>query len=199
MFAEWTAAGMARVLEPACALGRMAWVLSNHDFTRLASRVGGENVRLAATLQLTLPGTAFVYQGDELGLQDGPGVDPPLDRAGRDRARHPMQWEPEPRAGFTTGQPWLPAVDPQEKSVRAQLGRPDSVLELYRDLIRLRRTLGSGFELLDADAEVLAFRRGDHKVSLNFGDAARPLPAGEVVWATGAVDVLSPRGAVVTR
>jgi hypothetical protein len=54
-------------------------------------------------------------------------------------------------------------------------------------------------EVRHAYTDVLAFRRGDHNVFLNFGDAARPLPAGEVVWATGAGDVLSPREAVVTR
>ena len=50
-------------------------------------------VRAAALLLLTLPGCAFVYQGEEIGMVDGPGGDPPLDRFGRDRFRHPMQWE----------------------------------------------------------------------------------------------------------
>src|SRR5207247_9330952 len=60
-----------------------AWVMSNHDFGRLATRFGEENARAAALLLLTLPGAAFVYQGDELGQKEGPGADPPYDRAGR--------------------------------------------------------------------------------------------------------------------
>ena len=60
-------------IEPAAELRRVAWVMSNHDFDRLATRVGPENLRAAAVLLLTLPGVAFVYQGDELGLANGPG------------------------------------------------------------------------------------------------------------------------------
>src|SRR4030095_3375021 len=53
-----------------------AWVMSNHDFGRLPSRFGEANVRAAALLLLTLPGAAFVYQGDELRQAEGPGADP---------------------------------------------------------------------------------------------------------------------------
>ena len=67
-------------------------------------------------LLLTLPGAAFVYQGDEIGLADGPGHDPPFDRAGRDGARHPMQWDPGPAAGFTTASRGWP-VDPFDRNV----------------------------------------------------------------------------------
>jgi alpha-glucosidase len=199
MHADWRAECFAEVLGPAWALGCMAWVLSNHDFTRLASRVGDENVKLAAALQLTLPGTAFVYQGDELGLHDGPGADPPFDRAGRDRARHPMQWDSTPGAGFSTGQAWLPPVDPERRSVSGQLGDSSSVLESYRELIRLRRSFGPGFELLGGSGDVLAFRRGRHEVRLNFGEAEQPLPAGDVLWASEPGDSLAPHGAVVAR
>jgi alpha-glucosidase len=105
-------------------------------------------MRDAATLLLTLPGTAFVYQGDELGMIDGPGADPPFDRAGRDAFRHPMQWDASPTGGFTTGTPWLPLVDPELRSVEAQRGCPDSILEHYRRLIadrpRMRRGLNLG-------------------------------------------------------
>src|SRR3954463_15755136 len=116
-----------------------AWVLSNHDFPRLPNRYGAENVRAAALLLLPLPGPAFVYQGDEIGMADGPGADPPYDRAGRDGARHPMQWDPTENGGFTTGRPWLPAVDPAERNVEAQRDDPGSLLTLYRDLVALRR------------------------------------------------------------
>jgi alpha-glucosidase len=122
-------------------------VLSNHDFPRLASRLGPEHVRDAATLLLTLPGTAFVYQGDEIGLPDGPGADPPFDRAGRDAFRHPMQWDASPNGGFTTGTPWLPAIDPREHKVEAQRGDPGSLLEHYRRLIADRPHMRRGLNL----------------------------------------------------
>ena len=71
------------------------------------------NVRAAALLALTLPGAVFVYQGDEIGMADGPGGDPPRDRAGRDAHRHPMLWDATaPHGGFTAAdaEPWLPAI-----------------------------------------------------------------------------------------
>jgi alpha-glucosidase len=140
LFAPWEPERLRAAVEPALALERVAWVLSNHDFPRLASRLGPEHAREAATLLLKLPGTAFVYQGDELGLPNGPGADPPFDRAGRDAFRHPMQWDSSPAGGFTTGTPWLPPVDPAERNVEAQRGDPDSLLEHYRRLIAERRT-----------------------------------------------------------
>jgi alpha-glucosidase len=139
LFAPWNAEALRAAIEPAEALGRVAWVLSNHDFGRLASRVGEENVREAAELLLTLPGAAFIYEGDEIGLRNGPGHDPPYDRAGRDRFRHPMQWDASPSGGFTTGDPWLSPIDPRERNVEAQHDDPDSLLNYYRRLIRDRR------------------------------------------------------------
>jgi alpha-glucosidase len=201
MFADWSAEAMAELLAPACDLGRIAWVLSNHDFTRLASRVGDENARLAAALLLTLPGTAFVYQGDEIGLHDAPPGERQYDRAGRDRARHAMQWEPEPAGGFTAGDAWLPAVDPLERNVADQRRDSSSLLNLYRRLIALRRSLRDGFELLDAGPDVLAYRRGDHVVQLNFGGEERAACAhGQVVLATTETGgALPPHSGVVVR
>jgi alpha-glucosidase len=125
-------------IDAAVALGTgTAWVLSNHDFPRVATRWGREHVREAAELLLTLPGTAFVYQGEEIGMADGPGATPPIDRAGRDGARHPMQWDAG--GGFTSGTPWLPMVDPVERNVADQRDDPDSLLNLYRELIADRR------------------------------------------------------------
>ena len=108
---------------------RAAWVLSNHDFPRLPDRFGRENVRAAAMLLLTLPGMAFVYQGEEIGQGDGPpgpvADARQFDRAGRDRFRHPLQWTADPRtAGFTNGDPWLPPVDPAERNVAGQEAEP---------------------------------------------------------------------------
>jgi alpha-glucosidase len=147
LFSPWEESRLRAAIEPALELGRVAWVLSNHDFPRLASRLGPEHVRDAATLLLTLPGTAFVYQGDEIGLPDGPGADPPFDRAGRDAFRHPMQWDASPNGGFTTGTPWLPAIDPREHNVEAQRGDPGSLLEHYRRLIADRPHMRRGLNL----------------------------------------------------
>jgi alpha-glucosidase len=147
LFAPWEEAPLRAAIEPALELGRVAWVLSNHDFPRLASRVGPAHARDAAELLLMLPGTAFVYQGDEIGLTDGPGADPPFDRAGRDVYRHPMQWDASPAGGFTTGTPWLTPVDPGERNVETQRGDPGSLLEHYRRLIAERRHAERGVNL----------------------------------------------------
>jgi len=187
-FAPWDAAALRAVIEPAAELGRVAWVLSNHDAPRLVSRLGEENARAAALLLLTLPGAAFVYQGDEIGLGNGPSADPPADRAGRDSYRNPMQWDSG--GGFTTGTPWLSLADPKERNVDGQRGDPGSLLELYRRLIEVRRGLGHGIRLLEADPGVLAFERGDHVIAVNTTGEPREAPPGRVVLATHAGDGL---------
>ena len=181
LHAGWDPARVRAAIEGAGAGGKPAWVLSNHDFPRLPDRVGRENLRAAALLLLTLPGPVFVFQGDEIGMGNGPGGDPPQDRYGRDAFRHPMQWEPGPAAGFTTGTPWLPLVDPEARSVAAQEGDPGSLLSLYRELIALRRRLPvGGLEFRDDVAPgVLAYRRGAYEVVINFTGEALPAPEGE--------------------
>jgi alpha-glucosidase len=197
LFSPWEADALRTAIGPAAKLQRVAWVLSNHDFGRLASRVGPENVRAAAVLLLTLPGAAFVYQGDEIGLPDGPGHEPPYDRAGRDRLRHPMQWDRD--GGFTSGEPWLPLIDPGERNVEAQRGDPGSLLELYRRLISLRRELGDGFALLDAEPGVVAYDRGGHTVAINTTAEPREAPAGDVVLATHGGRGLPPHAGLIVR
>jgi glycosidase len=181
-------------------------VLSNHDFARLPDRYGAENVRAAALLVLTLPGTAFVYQGDEIGQPNGPAGDPPRDRAGRDPYRNPMQWDPTPSGGFTDGaRPWLPLTDPEERNVAGQRDDPGSLLTLYRELIALRKRLDPhAFELVpDVDPDVLAYRRGDHLVAINLSADERPAPfGGEPLLATakGArAGVLPPHSGAITQ
>jgi alpha-glucosidase len=113
-----------------------------------------------------------------------------------------MRWDDDaPHGGFTSGEPWLPAIEVAGGGVAAQTRDPDSVLALYRDLIALRRTLGDGLEFLDeADDGVLAYRRGpDHVVALNVADEPRrsPAAAGVVVRSTHAARM--PAGAPVAR
>ncbi|MEA2193897.1 MAG: alpha-glucosidase [Solirubrobacteraceae bacterium] len=196
LHAPWKARAFRAAIEaalcPAGAAGRVAWVLSNHDFPRLPDRYGSRNTRAAALLALTLPGAVFVYQGDEIGMADGPGGDPPRDRAGRDAHRHPMRWDDAaPHGGFTSAaaRPWLPSIAVAGGGVAQQGREPDSVLRLYRDLIAARRALSGGLTFLDDVADgVLAFRRGDeHVIALNMSDEPRPAPAaGAVVRATHA-------------
>jgi len=177
LHADWDAATLHAAIEASTRVsGRAAWVMSNHDFGRLPTRFGAENARAAAVLLLTLPGPAFLYQGDEIGQRDGPPGEARFDRAGRDGFRHPMQWEPGPGGGFTTGEPWLPVIDPDAHNVRDQRDDPGSMLTLVRDLIALRRQLSSEFTLLDAEPGVLAFRRGEHVVAINTTGERLPAP-----------------------
>jgi glycosidase len=184
LHSPWEAEALRAAIEATTSVPRAAWVLSNHDFGRLATRFGDENARAAAMLLLTLPGPAFLYQGDEIGQAEGP-PGTRYDRAGRDRHRHPMQWDSSATGGFTAGEPWLPVVDPAERNVADQRGDPASTLSLVRELIALRRELGAGFELLDAPDGVLAFRRGDHTVAINTTPEPRQAPlSGEPRLAT---------------
>ena len=147
------------------------WVLGNHDQSRVASRVGPAQARVAAMLLLTLRGTPTIYYGDEIGMAD---VDVPpgrrADPAGihgpsRDPERAPIRWSAGPRGGFTTGIPWLPLPpDAPSGSVDAQRGDPASMLALHRALLALRRTESAlsvgAFELLEARSDgLLCFRR----------------------------------------
>ncbi len=191
--APWSVPAVRRAIERSLAdpalEGRIAWVLSNHDFSRLPDRVGPANVRAAAMLALTLPGPVFVYQGDELGAADGPGGEIAHDRYGRDRHRHPMCWDAEkPHGGFTDGTPWLPVVAPLGGGAAQQERDDDSVFALYRDLIAARSAITGGLRFLHVADGVLAYRRGAHHVVvLHFADGPRTVPvAGTIVRATHA-------------
>jgi alpha-glucosidase len=198
LFSPWAAAPLQQAIADAAEYNA-AWVMSNHDFDRLATRVGPENVRSAAMLLLTLPGPAFVYQGDEIGMANGPGGSTQYDRTGRDRLRHPMQWDATPTGGFTTGVPWLPPIDPDVRNVEAQRNDPESLLNLYRRLIDLRPGLGSRFRLLDAEPGVVSFERGDHVVTVNTTRELRPAPPGDVVLATHEDPELLPHAGLIVR
>ncbi len=191
-FARWEAAALHAGITAGLATGKASWVLSNHDFPRLAERIGRRNVAAAALLLLTLPGHVFLFQGDELALGNGPGRPPeaphapPYDRAGRDAFRHPLPWtEAEPHHGFTAGAPWLEVVSAPEGSAERQRATPGSPACRVRELIALRRGLDGPVEELTARDGVLSFRRGRHVVAVNTAGEERPVPiAGHVVHAT---------------
>jgi alpha-glucosidase len=197
------------------------WVLSNHDVTRPATRYGREDTsfafatkrfdtptdlalgtrraRAAALLSAALPGSLYLYQGDELGLPEAEGLprelrqDPMYFRSGgvdpgRDGCRVPMPWSgTTPPYGFepagATTEPWLPQPDDWAGlTVEAQAGDSASMLSLYRTALSIRRShpaLGDGeFTWLESAPRVLAFSRGLGFVSVtNMSDEAVPLPA----------------------
>jgi len=153
----------------------VTWVLENHDVTRIVTRFGGERqARAAALLLLALPGPAFVYQGQELGLEE---VDLPDDvredpifvrthgeRKGRDGCRVPIPWK---RALQQNA--WLPQPAAwSEKSVESQTGRDGSFLELYRRALALRPS--GSFAWRDSPPGTLAFDRDDLTCIVHFTD-----------------------------
>jgi alpha-glucosidase len=174
----WNAAAIAALIENYEAkLPQGAWpnwVLGNHDRSRLATRVGLDQARVAAMLLLTLRGTPTLYQGDEIGMTD---VSMPANRVrdpwemnvpglglGRDPARTPMQWNATDNAGFSLAEPWLPVSgDFAQVNVASQAVDPDSILSIYRSLLALRRAepaLSIGeYALLSATEQVLAYVR----------------------------------------
>jgi len=148
------------------------WVLGSHDVPRLATRLGADQARVASLLLMTLPGTPFLYYGDELGLQRSKflpedAVDPyePFG-LGRDAERGPMPWTSGPKAGFTKGKPWLPLVEDHDRcNVEILKEDEQSMLHFHRRLIALRREhpalVGKGYKPAWGDGNYLAFYRTD--------------------------------------
>jgi alpha-glucosidase len=174
------------------------WVLGNHDCPRIATRVGPEQSRVAAMLLLTLRGTPTIYYGDELGmiqvLVPAERVSDPLERnmpgfgLGRDGARTPMQWDSAIFGGFSVHEPWLPLADDfSMRNVFNQAQNQDSILNLYRRLISLRRrtpalVIGS-YRRFVIEGDVLVFVRQHRRelilVALNFGSGAAVVDVGQ--------------------
>ncbi|WP_433954841.1 glycoside hydrolase family 13 protein [Janibacter indicus] len=226
--AEALRAGVRRSLAANDSVGAPStWVLSNHDVLRHASRfglpddrprpngigaddpqpdaeLGLRRARAATTLMLALPGGAYVYQGEELGLPEHTALpdevrqDPTFARTeglelGRDGCRVPMAWEQgAPALGFSsTGAAWLPQPPAySDLAVDAQTGVEGSTLELYRRLLALRRERRLGLAGLE-EVEGL----GDDVVGYvaTSPDGTRTL----VVANLGAQPVTLPQGAVV--
>jgi alpha-glucosidase len=199
------------------------WVLSNHDVTRPVTRYGRADssfafatkrpgvptdlergtrrARAAALLTMALPGSMYVYQGEELGLPEVEDIPPERRRdpmwlrsggtdPGRDGCRVPIPWSGvRPPHGFSPDgveRPWLDQPDDWAPlTVEAQIDDPRSMLSLYRNGLRIRRTRpwGDGpFRWLVAGREWLSFARGDAFACLvNFGPEPVALPPGAVV------------------
>jgi alpha-glucosidase len=164
--------------------GWPCWAITNHDIPRVATRWGGAHppaglLRLAAALQLTLRGTACLYQGDELGLpeaqlafedlQDPYGITMWPEFKGRDGCRTPMAWEAAAAdlgfgaAGSTT-KPWLPVSESHRAlAADAQWADPGSLCHHYRHLLQWRRSqpalIHGEMALLPKDEQVFAFVR----------------------------------------
>jgi alpha-glucosidase len=209
--APWDAATIRSLVEAQEAvLPDHAWpnhVLGNHDVPRIAFRRGESAARIAAVLLLATRGTPTLYYGDELGMtQPVIPAEQQLDpwgqagaAVGRDGCRTPMQWSTGPFAGFTPRDgepPWLPVqTDYASVNVETELGEPNSILNLYRRLLAVRRTspvlqLGDYRSLEDVPEAVYAFERTLDEarmvVAMNFGGDAVTVSGidGEVVVAT---------------
>ncbi|MDB5081106.1 MAG: hypothetical protein JWP00_3030 [Chloroflexi bacterium] len=171
------------------------WVLGNHDNTRLVTRVGPVQARVAQMLLLTLRGTPTCYYGDELGMHDVKippelAADPQEKGSpgfGRDPERTPMQWDSSPNAGFCPARvtPWLPvAADYELYNVQTQQADPTSMLALVRKLMELRQQTpalnrGEYRPLAAVPADCFVYLRElagqRYLVALNFSDQAQAL------------------------
>ncbi|GLV76020.1 glycoside hydrolase family 13 protein [Streptomyces hygroscopicus] len=234
--APWEAAELRRLIDSSLDAMRpvgapATWVLSNHDVTRHATRyanppglgtqirtagdreLGLRRARAATLLMLALPGSAYLYQGEELGLPDVTDLpdevrqDPSFFRAQgqdgfRDGCRVPIPWtRTGPSYGFGDGGSWLPQPDTWgELSVEAQTGVPDSTLEMYRCALAVRRELpglGAGTDVTWHDelpAGILRFDRPGFACTVNTtGAAVRIAAPGRVLLASGPVTVADGR------
>lgn len=202
------------------------WVLSNHDVIRHSTRLSYEKVpkqgdgigpdyeqpneelglrrgRAASAFMLGLPGGAYIYQGEELGLPehttlDGKFREDPTyfrtngERVGRDGCRVPIPWEANsPGYGFSTeGKSWLPQPENFKAYARdVQTDNPGTTLELYKSLLQIRKTHALGHGDLVWKNELIAetglcYQNGDVMVVANFEGAGLEVPAGEILATT---------------
>lgn len=231
---RWQASEYRRIvsesIDGASSVGTTAtWVLGNHDAVRQVSalglpadvdlrvwlasdgtepppdlELGTRRARAAILFALALPGSAYLYQGEELGLPEV--ADLPADvlrdpkwmhsrhkEKGRDGCRVPLPWTRDGVSfGFSAVLPWLPQpADWCDCSVESQRGDPNSMLELYRAALRVRRGFSSderfGWDDQHNIGDVLAFRRGSNVLVLvNTGPVAIPLPPGELLLSSAA-------------
>jgi alpha-glucosidase len=201
LMAPWSAQAYRAVIDDCLAASAAVgatttWVLSNHDVRRHRTRLGGSlaRARAATLMMLALPGSAYLYQGEELGLPevldlpDEARQDPEFFRSGgtnpgRDGCRIPLPWSgTAPPFGFTSApKAWLP-MPPSwaELTVEAQETDPASTLAFYRAALRLRRKYAGGtLSWHDAPPHVLHFTgRGGLRCVVNLGATPAALPRG---------------------
>ena len=181
------------------------WAISNHDSPRAASRLGVEESRAMALFLFGLPGSCYIYNGQELGLPDAELADsdrqdPTFFRTkgetkGRDGARVPMPWNgTDTPFGFTSGKPWLPLpASWKELTVEAQSGNPESTLSLYQMALAKRVDLFVGASDFKWDATkinqgILGYSRNGIQVYLNSGNSAVKLPATEIILGSSGLE-----------
>ncbi|UXM90634.1 glycoside hydrolase family 13 protein [Paenarthrobacter sp. JL.01a] len=181
------------------------WLLAGAPAEELDIELGLKRARAASLLLLALPGSAYLYQGEELGLRevteipDSERQDPSFFRnkgveIGRDGCRVPLPWTPEGSSfGFGAGTAHLPQPEWfKDYAVSTQEGVEGSTLELYRKALRLRSELQTEEELEwveTGNPEVLHFSRpGGWETVTNFGAEAFELPAGTVVVSSGPLE-----------
>ena len=166
------------------------WALSNHDSPRVASRLGDLPSRALAIFVFALPGSSYVFAGQELGLPDGEMPDESRQdpiyfrtngaQKGRDGARVPLPWAGDVTPfGFTSGSPWLPISDSwSNQSVEKQNDDPKSLLNLYRNALELRAehlVSNGGITWIESPHDgnkgefLLAFKRGNVSIYMNLG------------------------------
>ncbi len=164
------------------------WALSNHDSPRIATRIGNFESRALALFVFALPGSTYVFAGQELGLPDGElrdedRQDPSFFRSngaikGRDGARVPLPWSGESSPfGFSSGAPWLPMNQSwQDLTIEKESMDPNSVLNLYRNALQLRTkylALSGDIEWLQSPShgakrtDILIFKRGNITIAMN--------------------------------
>lgn len=196
---QWQAADVANIVaEYEAILPSGAWpnwVLSNHDRSRIATRIGAQQARVAQMLLLTLRGTPTCYYGDELGMHDVP-IPPektydPLGKfapeLNRDPVRTPMQWNDSPNGGFCAPHvtSWLPLADDYKQfNAAKEQQEPHSMLTLVHSLLALRK---AHFALSIGDYQAVAnngknclvflrkFDRETFLIALNFSNQAETL------------------------
>jgi alpha-glucosidase len=201
----WQAQAFADAISPALeAFGKVdapvSWVLGNHDKDRQVTRFGGGMVgearaRAAALLMLALPGSPYLYAGDELGLPqahvpDEAKQDPIFfrsggARAGRDGCRVPMPWVDEPGVGFSpagaTAAPWLPLpVEWGRYAAEVQAADEESTLAFYQRVLRSRRAhpvLGSGQATVEVHGDLLRVHVADSSEAITCWVNLSPAPA----------------------
>ena len=187
--------------------------LGNHDFSRIVSRFGNDkkyrnqSAKLLATLLMTLRGTPYVYQGDEIGMtnikypsidyyddietrnawkeaeEQGKDMDiflKAVHKQSRDNARTPLQWDNSRNAGFSSSKPWLDVNENYNKiNVELQQDNPDSILNYYREIIRIRKNnstliYGDFLDLEPSNEKLFIYKRWDKQktfiIVLNFSN-----------------------------